>query len=743
MAIRLEDDKTPKLIRTKLAQFAELERSVSGRGLQDQCLSALTFFHTFDATPPCFALAAMGAYFLTTGCLWRCPCLDDKPEALEIPPDLPYPDLTTLFALLFSQDDCERDHEILGEGTYGVVYHGWNKVGHELAIKIAHPRSLDDGLGNRFESPDYIMQVLVVAFIRELLCTLHCRHPAVLPIVGWNIYPRNPDHEFVVATPFQRHRNVSANLEEMTDIQRLIVAYGVARGMAHLHALRIIHRDLKPANILLDANFHPVIGDLGWAKVAIDGKQWGRRGTAGHIAPEARNKKIAFPAKLDVYSYGIFLWELIAQQEYQPRGGPAARPDVDSKKEPIERMHLPKGYLERCWNVNPEKRPTFDEIVKTIEDSAISFPDRDKRKFNEYKAELDKEANSHACDPNFFYLLLRIRALDDLPPPTGPACTPLTETFIEIFSKLLDPQIVPQFATVLRYLFVTKGCLDAGLYHHHMSLLEQWGMGRRRFGLGAFLVDPADDFGPEWQIDRIDITGNVVNFLRALRTVFVLECGKHPSIVGFRGWNITRDSASGCLSFILVTGKRTRFELSEGNEKDFVNRLFSGMSHLHSLGIAHGPFSVDSICLDHESNARICEFGLIESDDDGLAQDVAGCQYLLCRVLKGTPNFLVNWIESPYAFDRAVTNLFPEPIEPVGAPPLLDLDLLATLSGDVDMWKIPSGSQALDVGNLLSRTTHGLDSDGREEFSKLIVGLLDTVGCLRRDDLDAFERTRT
>jgi serine/threonine protein kinase len=98
---------------------------------------------------------------------------------------------------------------------------------------------------------------------------------------------------------------------------RYQIALGVARGLAYLHGSCqdcIIHCDIKPENILLDASFAPKIADFGMAKLL--GRDFSRvlttvRGTAGYLAPEWISG-VAITAKVDVYSYGMVLLEIIS-----------------------------------------------------------------------------------------------------------------------------------------------------------------------------------------------------------------------------------------------------------------------------------------------------------------------------------------------------------------------------------------------------------------------------------------------
>ncbi|TVU16976.1 hypothetical protein EJB05_32981, partial [Eragrostis curvula] len=100
--------------------------------------------------------------------------------------------------------------------------------------------------------------------------------------------------------------------------QRFNIAVGVAKGLAYLHheCLEwVIHCDVKPDNILLDRDFEPKIIDFGLAKLL---KRRGSnqvasqvRGTVGYIAPEWISG-LPITAKVDVYSYGVVLLELVS-----------------------------------------------------------------------------------------------------------------------------------------------------------------------------------------------------------------------------------------------------------------------------------------------------------------------------------------------------------------------------------------------------------------------------------------------
>jgi hypothetical protein len=143
---------------------------------------------------------------------------------------------------------------------------------------------------------------------------------------------------------------------------RYQIAIGVARGLCYLHeSCRecIIHCDIKPENILLDASFAPKIADFGMA--AFVGRDFSRvlttfRGTAGYLAPEWLSG-VAITPKVDVYSFGMVLLEIIS--------GKRNTPEVNSKSTyqvaffPVQAViKLHEGDLQSL--VDPQLHGDFD-----------------------------------------------------------------------------------------------------------------------------------------------------------------------------------------------------------------------------------------------------------------------------------------------------------------------------------------------------------------------------------------------
>ncbi|KAF6139838.1 hypothetical protein GIB67_009685 [Kingdonia uniflora] len=98
--------------------------------------------------------------------------------------------------------------------------------------------------------------------------------------------------------------------------QRIQIAFCISQGIVYLPeecSSQIIHYDKKPQNILLDDSFNVKIFDFGLAKLLMSDHSRCTidiRGTRGYVAPEWF-KRMAIIAKVDVYSFGIMLLEII------------------------------------------------------------------------------------------------------------------------------------------------------------------------------------------------------------------------------------------------------------------------------------------------------------------------------------------------------------------------------------------------------------------------------------------------
>ncbi|KAM3255982.1 hypothetical protein ACQJBY_048878 [Aegilops geniculata] len=172
--------------------------------------------------------------------------------------------------------------------------------------------------------------------------------------------------------------------------QRFNIALGVAKGLAYLHheCLEwVIHCDVKPENIFLDTNFEPKITDFGLAKLLNRGGGTQNmsqvRGTIGYIAPEWVSS-LPITAKVDVYSYGVVLLELLSGTRVSELAvGSGA--EVHSMLQKLVRVLADKlgGHEESSINefVDPELGGRFSYVqARTMLKLAVSCLQEDRNK---------------------------------------------------------------------------------------------------------------------------------------------------------------------------------------------------------------------------------------------------------------------------------------------------------------------------------------------------------------------------
>lgn len=174
--------------------------------------------------------------------------------------------------------------------------------------------------------------------------------------------------------------------------QRTQLALGIARGLVYLHeecSAPIIHCDIKPQNILLDEHLTARISDFGLAKsLALDQTRTHTaiRGTKGYVAPEWF-KSAPVTAKVDVYSFGVMLLEIICCRKsveidfkderviltdwaydcYKERRLDAL---VDNEEAAMRDIAMLRRWVKTalcCVQESPSKRPKMKMVIQMLE----------------------------------------------------------------------------------------------------------------------------------------------------------------------------------------------------------------------------------------------------------------------------------------------------------------------------------------------------------------------------------------
>lgn len=165
-------------------------------------------------------------------------------------------------------------------------------------------------------------------FKEEARITVNLNHSNIVSIFEFGT-ERN---QFYLVMEYVEGKNLRQLLNELKQSKSelsipeiIFIIKEVASGLDHAHrcldsqtgkALNITHRDMSPQNIMLSYDGDVKIIDFGIAKSEkqIDSTQVGTlKGKYGYMSPEQADG-LQVDARTDIFSLGIILWELLAQE---------------------------------------------------------------------------------------------------------------------------------------------------------------------------------------------------------------------------------------------------------------------------------------------------------------------------------------------------------------------------------------------------------------------------------------------
>ncbi|KAL6278293.1 hypothetical protein ACE6H2_021894 [Prunus campanulata] len=261
----------------------------------------------------------------------------------------------------------------IGEGAHGKVYEG-RYHDRIVAIKVLHRGSTSEeraALESRFAREVNMMSRVkhenLVKFIGA------CKDP--LMVIVTELLPGMSLRKYLMSirpNPLELHVAIKFALD-------------IAHAMECLHANGIIHRDLKPGNILsynlllTENQKHVKLADFGLAREeSVTEMMTAETGTYRWMAPELystvtlrQGEKKHYNNKVDVYSFGIVLWELLTNR--MPFEGMSNLQAAYAAAFKQERPRLPEDIspdlafiIQSCWVEDPNLRPTFSQIIRML-----------------------------------------------------------------------------------------------------------------------------------------------------------------------------------------------------------------------------------------------------------------------------------------------------------------------------------------------------------------------------------------
>ncbi|EXB77037.1 Proline-rich receptor-like protein kinase PERK8 [Morus notabilis] len=270
----------------------------------------------------------------------------------------------------------------IGQGGFGSVYYAELR-GEKAAIKKMDMQASKE-------------------FLAELNVLTHVHHLNLVRLIGYCV-----EGSLFLVYEYIENGNLGQHLrgsgmDPFPWPTRVQIALDSARGLEYIHEHTVpvyIHRDIKSANILIDKNFRgkvvKKVADFGLTKLTEYGSNSLHTrlvGTFGYMPPEYAQYGDVSP-KVDVYAFGVVLYELISAMEAVVKtntsvtseskglvalfedvlGQPDPREDLAKivdprlgKDYPVESVYKMAQLAKACTQESPQLRPSMRSIVVAL-----------------------------------------------------------------------------------------------------------------------------------------------------------------------------------------------------------------------------------------------------------------------------------------------------------------------------------------------------------------------------------------
>ncbi|KIO19427.1 hypothetical protein M407DRAFT_30930 [Tulasnella calospora MUT 4182] len=276
------------------------------------------------------------------------------------------------------------DDDHTPEGGFGIV----------RRAELHHSAYLPSWLASRRYGPPQLVAVKQIkvsgafnmprvkrAFTREMLVWSSLEaHPGIAKFIGF--YADFKRSEAWLLSPWEPNGNVTEFIKahNLEVPEKLSLVYDSIGALAFLHQLDppVCHGDIKSANFLVTAEYKARLCDFGLAQLHEDSgfgrleTSTGMKGSIRWCSPEILQDEPRAPTS-DVYAWAWLVWEIMTGD--LPYQGTSANyaimakifgstlPQVDGESRLSDCLQV-WDLMIRCWNVEPEQRPTA-RICKT------------------------------------------------------------------------------------------------------------------------------------------------------------------------------------------------------------------------------------------------------------------------------------------------------------------------------------------------------------------------------------------
>ena len=265
--------------------------------------------------------------------------------------------------------------ESLGSGSYGGVCKA-KCDGLLCAAKIMHP--------TLFDLHDPGTTTYLRKFQEECCLLSLARHPNIVQYLGTYT---DPDTRLPVLLMELCEESLTAFLERspgplMSYHVQVNICHDIALALVYLHSNGLIHRDLTGNNVLMVSGPRAKITDFGVSKLSSINPRMTAftlcPGNVLYMPPEALDEAKSYTAKLDIFSFGVIVIQILTRQfpaptnRFQNLQVPGVDGDIrllvpDKERRKVQLNLIPDAHVLKplalqCLNKKDSDRPSAQEL---------------------------------------------------------------------------------------------------------------------------------------------------------------------------------------------------------------------------------------------------------------------------------------------------------------------------------------------------------------------------------------------
>lgn len=242
----------------------------------------------------------------------------------------------------------------------------------EVAVKVLRPVWLQNCCG-----PNASNARLLLRFQQEAITWVGLDHPNIVPLIGWTLAP-----SLSFISPRYKKGNLYGHLKNLSEIEKLRVLLGIARGLEYLHSRwpPIAHGDLKPENILLSDRGEPLLTDFGLSTMLGEEGMYTSShsggGSTAWMSPECMTGTLK-SCQSDIYSFGSLAFTVMTgilphaglnhnQITLKVCNNKDPKDPVEDWRKYPQLQGLIKDLLKGCWSHSPNARPPMSAVIQRL-----------------------------------------------------------------------------------------------------------------------------------------------------------------------------------------------------------------------------------------------------------------------------------------------------------------------------------------------------------------------------------------